>query len=84
MLLGFLIDIALGEAEVDHEDVACFIPEAHQEVVGLDVSVDKFFLMHVLDSFKQPDPQHQGGLQRKLTAAQVKEILEVRPEHLNY
>ena len=49
---------------------------SHQEVVGLDVPVNKAFNMHVLDSPDHLISQHQHCLHRESSAAEVEEIFQ--------
>lgn len=44
-----LVDVALGQAEVDDVDEVALLAEAHEEVVGFDVPVDQVPGVGVLD-----------------------------------
>lgn len=44
------VTVFLGQAKVDDVDQVSLLPEPHQEVIGLHVSVDKVLGVDVLDS----------------------------------
>ena len=47
VLVRARISILLGEAEVDDVNEVALLAEAHQEVVGFDVAMDKVFWVNV-------------------------------------
>ncbi len=48
--VGLGITVLLGKTEIDDVDLVSALADAHQEVVGLDVSVDEVTRMDVLDA----------------------------------
>lgn len=48
--MGFRVTILLGETEIDHIDLVPALSNAHQEIVWLDVTVNKRFGVDVLDA----------------------------------
>lgn len=48
--MGLGIPVLLGETEVDDVDLVPSFPDAHEEVVGLDIPVDKVARVDVLDT----------------------------------
>lgn len=44
------VTVFLGQAKIDDVDQVSLLPEPHQEVIGLHVSVDKVLGVDVLDS----------------------------------
>lgn len=70
------VSVLLGQTEIDHVDLVATLANAHQEVVGLDITVDKGLGMNVLDSGDELVGKQQHGLQRELAVAEVEEILQ--------
>ena len=58
------------------------LPQAHQDVFGLDVAVDDSLLVQVLESCDELMEEHQGGLQRKLAATVFHKVFDCGPEKL--
>ena len=56
------LDVALGESEVDEEDLVSSFVESDAEVVGLDVSVDEVPVVHVLNPSYHLVHEHQNSL----------------------
>ena len=52
------IAIALAETEVDHMDDIRFLSQTHNEIIGLDVSVNEVFAVDVFNALNQLDCQH--------------------------
>jgi hypothetical protein len=52
------------------------LADAHQEVVGLDVSVDEVSGVDVLDSRDELVGEEQDRLERELSVAEVEEVFE--------
>ena len=50
-----LVDVALGQTEVDDVHQVALLPEAHEEVVRLDVSVYQVSRVGVLDTCDLPE-----------------------------
>lgn len=44
------VSVLLGQAEVDDVNKIAFLPQAHEEVIGLHVSVDKVLRVDVLNT----------------------------------
>lgn len=44
------VTVFLGQAKIDDVDQVSLLPEPHQEVIGLHISVDKVLGVDVLDS----------------------------------
>ena len=55
----------------------------HEEIVGLDVSVDKVFRMDVLDAAYHLVGQHQHRLHREATRTKVKQVFQRRPQQVH-
>ena len=74
MRLG--VPVLLGETEVDHVDLVAPLADAHEEVVGLDVTVDEALGVDVLDAADELVGEQEDGLEGEFAVAEVEEILE--------
>lgn len=72
------VTVLLGETKVDHVDLVSALADAHQEVVGLDVTVNEVARVNVLDARDQLVGEKENGLERELAVAEVEQILEGR------
>lgn len=70
------ITVLLGQTEIDHVDLVATLANAHEEVVGLNVTVDERLGVDILDTRDKLIGEEQDGLQRELAVAKVEEILE--------
>lgn len=66
----------LGQTKVDQKEFVAVTPDAHEEVVGLDVSVDEVFVVNKLDAAYHLVGKHQHRLHGEPSGAKVKEIFE--------
>ncbi len=93
MLSGSCVVKPLGQPVVYDVHYVRSLLDAHQEIIGLDIAVHKGALVHiaepfnllVLDIFEEPYEllnNHKSCLERKLSRAEVEEILERRSEKL--
>ena len=78
------VTVFLGKTKVNNVDLVSTLANAHQEVVGLDITVDEGFGMDVLDAGYKLVGQQQDGLERELAVAEVEEILQTGPEKVDY
>lgn len=70
------VTVFLGETKVNDIDLVSTLANAHQEVVGLDITVDERFGMDVLDAGNELIGQEQDGLERELAVAEVEKVLQ--------
>jgi hypothetical protein len=82
-VLAVLLDVALGEPEVDQEDLVGGLVEAHAEVVGLDVAVDEVAGVDVLDAVDHLLDEDEHGLEAELAQGLVEEGLEARAHEVH-
>lgn len=69
-----------GNAKVgDVHDIA-LSTSAHEEVIGLYVSVHYPLRVHILQALNELIAEHQHRFQRKAAFAEVEEIIKIRPE----
>ena len=76
------VAVLLGETKVDDIDLVSALANAHEEVVGLDITVDKRLCVDVLDAGDELVGKQQDRLERELAVAEVEEILERRAEQI--
>jgi hypothetical protein len=76
------VTILLGQTEVDDIDLVAALANAHEEVVGLDITVDERLGVDVLDAGDELIGQQQDGLQGELAVAEVEEILQAGAEQV--
>jgi hypothetical protein len=74
MSLG--VTVFLRKTEVDNVDLVTTLPNAHQEVVRFDVTVDEGLGMDVLDARDQLIREEKDSLQGEFAVAEVEEILQ--------
>jgi hypothetical protein len=74
--VGLGVPVLLGETEVDHVDLVAPLADTHEEVVGLDVTVDEALGVDVLDAADQLVGEQEDGLEGEFAVAEVEEILE--------
>lgn len=76
------VTVLLGQTKVNNIDLVSTLADAHEKVVGLDVTVDEGLGVDVLDAGDELVGQKEDGLQRKFAVAEVEEILERRAEEI--
>lgn len=76
------VAVLLSEAEVNDVDLVASLPDAHEEVVGLDVAVDEGLGMDVLDPRDELVGKEQNRLQGELPVAEVEQVLQTGPEEV--
>mmetsp|Transcript_112186 Transcript_112186/g.302751 ORF Transcript_112186/g.302751 Transcript_112186/m.302751 type:complete len:209 (-) Transcript_112186:3-629(-) len=82
MLLRARIKPITGHAEVDHPHGVCTGIAADQKVVGLDISVEQTYLVHMLQAIHHLVSQAEHRLQPQALLAEVEQILERRSKQL--
>ena len=70
------VTVLFGQTEVDDIDLIATLANSHQEVVRLDITMDKRLSMDVFDTGYELIGQEQDGLQRELAIAEVEQILQ--------
>jgi hypothetical protein len=74
--VGLRVPVLLGETEVDNVDLVTPLTDTHEEVVGLDVTVNEALGVDVLDAADELVGQQEDGLEGEFAVAEVEEILE--------
>ena len=78
------VTVLLGQPEINHVDLIAPLANAHQEVVGLDVTVDEALGVDVLDTRDELVGKEKHGLKRELAVAEVEEVLERWTEQIEH
>ena len=76
------VAVLLGQAKVDHVDLVAALADAHEEVVGLDVTVDEGLGMDVFDAGDKLIGEEKHRLERELAVAEVEQILQAGAEEV--
>lgn len=76
------VTVLLCQTEIDNVDLVAPLSDAHEEVVGLDITVDEALGVDVLDTADQLVGQQEDGLEGEFAVAEVEEILEGRSEEV--
>jgi hypothetical protein len=80
--VGLRVTVLLGQTEIDNVDLVTTLADAHEEVVGLDITVDEGLGVDVLDAGDELVGQKQDGLQRELAVAEVEQVLQAGAEQV--
>jgi hypothetical protein len=76
------IAVFLSQTEIDHVDLVAALANAHEEVVGLDVTVDEGLGVDVLNAGDELVGEEEDSLQREFAVAEVEEVLKGRAEQV--
>ena len=68
------VTIFLSETKVDNVDLVASLSNTHQEVIWLDITMDKGLCMNVLNARDELIGQKQNGLEGEFSVAEVEEI----------
>ena len=83
-MLAVRVLVALGQPEVDYEDLVLrALGAADQEVVRLDVSVDDSFFVALLDEFDHLDADQEDRFEAELAFAALEEVFERGAEQVH-
>jgi hypothetical protein len=76
-VLSIRILVALGETEIDDEDVVLvLIVSSNQKVIRLNISMDNPLFVDLLNSLNHLDGDAENSLEVELAAALLEEIFE--------
>jgi hypothetical protein len=76
------VTVFLGQTEIDDIDLVAALADTHEEVVGLDITVDEGLGVDVLDARDELIGQQKNGLQGELAVAEVEKILQAGSEEI--
>lgn len=74
--VGLGVTVFLRQTEVDNIDLIAPLANSHQEVVGLDITVDERLGVDVLDAGNELIGQEENSLEGELSVAEVEEVLQ--------
>lgn len=77
------VAVLFRQSEVNHEEFVAVPPDAHQEVVRLDVPVDEVLHVEVFEAADHLVHEHEHRFDGKMATAEVEQILEGRPEEIH-
>jgi len=83
MLLCLRVAVLLGQAEINAMHLICLFANADEEIIGLDIAMDKILGVHVLDTVNHLICKHENCLEGELAIAEVEEILERRSQQID-
>lgn len=77
------VAVFLCETEINHVDLVATLANTHEEVVGLDITVDERLGVDVFDAGNKLIGKKQDGLQRELAVAEVEKILQTGTKQID-
>lgn len=80
--MGLWVTVLLGQTKINHVDLVATLSDAHEEVVGLDITVDERLGVDVFDTRDELIGEEQDSLERELPVAEVEQILETGAEEI--
>ena len=78
------ITVFLGQSEIDDIHLISTLPNAHQEIVRLDIPMNERFGVDVLDTRDELIGEQEHRLEGELAVAKIEEILQARSEKVQY
>lgn len=76
------VAILLSKAEINDVDLISTLSNAHEEVIGFDITMDERFGVNVLDTRDELIGKEEHRLERELPVAEVEEILQTWSEQI--
>ena len=76
------VTVFLSQAKVNNIDLISTLPNTHEKVVRLDITVDEGFGVDVFNTRNKLVSQEQHRLQRELPVAEIEQILQTRSEEI--
>lgn len=70
------VTVFLSQTKINNIDLVTTLSNTHEEVVGLDITVDEGFGVDVFDTRNELIGKKQHSLQRELAVAEVEKILQ--------
>jgi hypothetical protein len=80
--VGLGVAVLLRKTKVNNVDLVAALADAHEEVVGLDVTVDERLGVDVLDAGDQLVGEQKNRLERELAVAEVEQVLQAGSEEV--
>jgi hypothetical protein len=81
--VGLGVAVLLGQTEIDHVDLVTTLANTHEEVVGLDITVNEGLGVDVFDAGDELIGEEKNGLQGELAVAEVEQVLETGTQEVD-
>ena len=78
------VTVFLCQSEVDDVDLISTLPNSHQEIVWLDITMNERFGVNVLDTGNELIGEQKHCLEGEFAVAKVEEILQAGSEEVKY
>ena len=65
------VSVFLGKTEINHIDLVSTLADTHEEIVGLDISVDKVSRVNVFDSRNELVGKEEDGFESEFSVTEV-------------
>lgn len=76
------VAVLLGQTKVNDVDLVATLANTHQEIVGLDITVNEGLGVNVLDARDELVGQEKNSLERELSVAKVEKVLQAGTEEV--
>jgi len=84
MEVGLGVTVFLSQTKINDVDLISTLANAHQKVVGLDITVDERFGVNVLNTRNKLIGKKQDRLQREFPIAEVEQVLQAGTKKIEY
>jgi hypothetical protein len=75
MQVSLGVSVLLGQTEINDIDLIASFPNAHEEIVGFDISVDKVSRVNVFDSRDELVGEEKDSLEGEFSVTEVEQVL---------
>jgi len=75
MQVSLGVSVLLGETEINDIDLIASLSNTHEEIVGLDISVDKVSRVNVFDSRDELVGEEKDSLEGEFSVTEVEQVL---------
>jgi hypothetical protein len=81
--MGLGVTVFLCKTEINDINLVSTLSNAHQEVIGLDITMDEGLGVDVFDAGDELIGEKEDGLQRKLAVTEVEKILQTGTQEID-
>lgn len=82
--MGLWVTVLFGQTEINDIDLVASFPNTHQEVVGLDISVNEALGVDIFDTRDELIGEQEDSFQGELAVAEVEKVLQAGTKKINY
>jgi hypothetical protein len=75
MQVSLGVSVLFGETEINHVDLIASFPNAHEEIIRLDVSVNKVSRVDVFDSGNELVGEEKDSLEGEFSVTEIEQVL---------